>query len=211
LFPFCRFGFDHLDGYFQYHSQHNPHFQQTLISEFPFRNIQFLVGLNDSVNCKLYPFPKPQQPQQQSQLRRGLSAVDDTRLLLEDPSSNSNNNNNNGMYCTDNDLATYCQAMLQGDNRLDRFLKWKHYITDYYHTYLDAMNRTFFEENDNDHQHHFMEDIPPTSDLPLTTEQHFHYLQMNHVILYVKDISHDPDAMMLSEDGKCLLFDYCVF
>lgn len=32
----------------------------------------------------------------------------------------------------DNDLATYCPAMLQGNNRLDRLLKWKMYLTNYY-------------------------------------------------------------------------------
>ena len=32
----------------------------------------------------------------------------------------------------DNDLATYCPAMLQGSNRLDRLLNWKMYLTNYY-------------------------------------------------------------------------------
>lgn len=31
--------------------------------------------------------------------------------------------------CYDNELATYCQAMLQGDNRVDRALKYKAYLT----------------------------------------------------------------------------------
>jgi len=30
--------------------------------------------------------------------------------------------------CEDNELATYCQAMLQGNNRLDRIIKWKAYL-----------------------------------------------------------------------------------
>jgi len=34
--------------------------------------------------------------------------------------------------CEDNELATYCQAMLQGDNRLDRALKYKAYLTLFY-------------------------------------------------------------------------------
>ncbi|RYG67318.1 hypothetical protein EON64_07715 [archaeon] len=34
--------------------------------------------------------------------------------------------------CNDNELATYCQAMLQGSNRLDRFLKWRDYLTHFY-------------------------------------------------------------------------------
>jgi hypothetical protein len=35
--------------------------------------------------------------------------------------------------CDDNELATYCQAMLQGDNRLDRIIKWKAYMKLLYH------------------------------------------------------------------------------
>lgn len=37
--------------------------------------------------------------------------------------------------CNDNQLATYCPAMLQGSNRLERFLNWKNHLkTFYYHT-----------------------------------------------------------------------------
>lgn len=30
--------------------------------------------------------------------------------------------------CDDDELATYCQAMLQGENRVDRMFKWMTYL-----------------------------------------------------------------------------------
>lgn len=65
-----------------------------LCAAFPGRDLHLLIGLNDSLNCKL-------------------------------PGA--------GEGCQDNDLATYCPAMLQGANRLDRFLKWRDYLEAFYH------------------------------------------------------------------------------
>ena len=62
------------------------------LSEFPTRDITYLVGTEDTSNCKLKWYPG----------------------------------------CCDNDLATYCPAMLQGNNRLDRILNWKMYLEDLY-------------------------------------------------------------------------------
>jgi hypothetical protein len=45
--------------------------------------------------------------------------------------------------CNDNELATYCQAMLQGENRLDRALKWKSYLRQKYGREVHKM--TFVE------------------------------------------------------------------
>lgn len=125
--------------------------------EFPYRNIQFLVGLNDSVNCKL--------------LSPAASPLP---------------------TCNDNDLATYCEAMLQGENRLDRFLKWRDYINDYYHQLIFS-NASFIVNNEEF----------------LFNEKHLQLIQQNHLLLYVKDMTHDPQAMIRSVDGKCLLFDHC--
>ena len=67
-------------------------FLSFLFSEFPTRDITYLVGTEDISNCKLKWYPG----------------------------------------CCDNDLATYCPAMLQGNNRLDRILNWKMYLEDLY-------------------------------------------------------------------------------
>eukprot|EP01039_Chlorochromonas_danica_P009981 gene9981-11039_t len=122
-----RYGLNKLAGYYDYHSKQIPNFKADLIEAFPGRDLHFLIGLNDSLNCKLNTFPG----------------------------------------CNDNDLATYCQAMLQGNNRLDRFEKWKNYLEIYFH--------------------------------------------LNNTIdyIYVKDISHDPVAMLRSSEAKCLLFKHC--
>ena len=68
------------------------YFQSFILSEFPTRDITYLVGTEDISNCKLKWYPG----------------------------------------CSDNDLATYCPAMLQGNNRLDRILNWKMYLEDLY-------------------------------------------------------------------------------
>ena len=44
----------------------------------------------------------------------------------------------------DNDLATYCPAMLQGNNRLDRILKWKMYLNFFYND--DNIHNVVFAE-----------------------------------------------------------------
>jgi hypothetical protein len=46
--------------------------------------------------------------------------------------------------CQDNDLATYCPAMLQGNNRLDRILNWKMYLRFYYNN--DNIHNVVFAE-----------------------------------------------------------------
>ena len=46
--------------------------------------------------------------------------------------------------CMDNDLATYCPAMLQGNNRLDRILKWKMYLNFFYND--DNIHNVVFAE-----------------------------------------------------------------
>ena len=46
--------------------------------------------------------------------------------------------------CCDNDLATYCPAMLQGNNRLDRILNWKIYLEKMYGT--DNVHNVVFAE-----------------------------------------------------------------
>ena len=75
-----------------------------LTVEFPSRDVTYLVGTEDTLNCKLTNYPG----------------------------------------CVDNDLATYCPAMLQGNNRLDRILKWKMYLNFFYND--DNIHNVVFAE-----------------------------------------------------------------
>ena len=79
-------------------------FFSSQITEFPSRDITYLVGTEDTSNCKL----------------------------------------NGYIGCQDNDLATYCPAMLQGNNRLDRILNWKMYLRFYYNN--DNIHNVVFAE-----------------------------------------------------------------
>ena len=45
----------------------------------------------------------------------------------------------NSLACNDNELATYCQAMLQGENRLDRAVKWHAYLRHLYGREVHSM------------------------------------------------------------------------
>lgn len=56
--------------------------------------------------------------------------------------------------------------MLQGENRLDRFRKYRDYLEDIFHSHM-------------------------------------------HKVQYVRDVSHDPIAMLRSSDAKCVVFEYC--
>ena len=64
--------------------------------------------------------------------------LDITYLVGTD--DNVNCDLNNPVGCNDNDLATYCPAMLQGDNRLDRALNWQAYLL---HIYKRPIHRLF--------------------------------------------------------------------
>jgi hypothetical protein len=79
-------------------------FSYTFLLEFPTRDVTYLVGTEDTCNCKLKWYPG----------------------------------------CCDNDLATYCPAMLQGNNRLDRILNWKMYLEKMYGT--DNVHNVVFAE-----------------------------------------------------------------
>lgn len=59
-----------------------------------------------------------------------LPFADITYLVGSDDTANCHLEGHSG--CNDNELATYCQAMLQGVNRLDRMLKWKAYLKHFY-------------------------------------------------------------------------------
>jgi hypothetical protein len=172
--------------------------------------VQFLIGLNDSINCKLAPptsigIPvSPESLDSALRIRRSLQAVPATTP-----------------GCNDNELATYCPAMLQGDNRYDRFIKWRNYINHFYH-HIIYSNESQPTKNNKEMQDLLLYSpslqpvsLPavaptaPTSSPPPLEEYHLQLIKENHIILYVKNISHDPHAMLLSNDGKCLLFNYC--
>jgi hypothetical protein len=180
--------------------------------EFPYRNIQFLIGLNDSINCKL---TTPASSDILSSQRSLDSALQIRRSLQSAAPAAPTPG------CNDNELATYCPAMLQGDNRYDRFIKWRNYINHFYH-HIIYSNESKPTKNNKEMQDLLLStpspqpiSIPvttpstlPSAPLPLE-EYHLQLIKENHIILYVKNISHDPHAMLLSNDGKCLLFNYC--
>jgi len=87
-----RFGLEALTGYLEHHQASSAAVRSQMISSFPSKAITYLVGDQDTRNCKLFP---------------------------------SND-------CADYELATYCQAMLQGNNRYDRAIKWKAYLRHFY-------------------------------------------------------------------------------
>ena len=76
--------------------------------------------------------------------------------------------NNELGACNDNELVTGCDAMLQGFNRLDRFLKWQDYLR----------TQIYREET-------------------------------IHGVVQVKNIAHDPLAMLHTFEVQCLLFGVC--
>jgi len=84
-----RYGMESLVGYYE---KIKPEAQAASIQAFQHRRVTYLVGLDDTVNCKLKMVPG----------------------------------------CVDDELATYCQAMLQGNNRVDRLLKYRAYISRYF-------------------------------------------------------------------------------
>lgn len=64
----------------------------SLSLDFQFKNITYLLGTADDVNCKIDKFQN----------------------------------------CNDNELATNCQSMYQGNNRVDRMKKWINYLSYFY-------------------------------------------------------------------------------
>lgn len=92
-----RYGFKQLTGYFAHHLEGDGNKIAEAIEQYRYRNVVFLLGLNDTANCKVY-------------------------------------NSNTKPVCDDDELATYCSAMLQGHHRVDRMLKYKAYLSLYYGT-----------------------------------------------------------------------------
>lgn len=91
--------------------------------------------------------------------------IDMTYLVATNDNVNCKLDNYPG--CNDNDLATYCQAMLQGTNRLDRALKWKAYLRNFYGKEV-------------------------------------------HSIVFVEGIQHDPQGIINSDVGRCVIFGACL-
>lgn len=88
--------------------------------------------------------------------------------------------------CNDNELATYCQAMVQGSNRFDRFMKWKNYLEIVYDpNNLDS--ETISRENN------YSSAIRGT----------------NSAYYLVKNVSHDAIEMLKSRAAKCVIFGHC--
>lgn len=87
-----RYGLEYLQGYYKSIDEKNNQAIPANILDFKNRDVTYLIGSDDTDNCKL------------------------TYKHL----------------CNDNELATYCEAMLQGNNRVDRALKYVAYLNQYY-------------------------------------------------------------------------------
>lgn len=144
----------------------NTVFQHALLAQLPHRNIHFLVGLNDSLNCKL-----------QSQ----TIAADHSNTISK---------------CDDNELATYCQAMLQGENRLDRFEKWRAYVNSFYSSSGEAAGAIIQATQQDLWLHNNVTSGGRETGL-------------HNKVWYVRDVAHDPLAMLHSQEAHCMIFQYC--
>lgn len=131
-------------------------FTTEVVREFPHRFVDYLVGLNDSTNCNL------------------------------DATTGFINSSLQTSHCNDNELATYCQAMLQGDNRFDRFINWKSYLEDKY----DPKS-----EDDNA--------------MPRPNIYSYGIKGTNSAYYLVKNVSHDAIQMLRSRAAKCVVFGHC--
>ncbi len=89
--------------------------------------------------------------------------------------------------CNDNELATYCQAMLQGENRFDRFIKWKQYLEDMFDPLF--VNDTGLNSRPNMYS--------------------FKIRGTNSAYYLVKNVSHDAVQMLRSKAAKCVVFGHC--
>ena len=109
------------------------------------RNIVYLAGTSDTLNCKL----------------------------------------SGSKGCDDNELATYCQAMLQGNNRLDRILKWKAYLNLLYANYTTSSQANKTNEQGE------------KVGLHKTTE-----VSTMHPLVFSRGVEHDPVKMVFSKVGR---------
>lgn len=110
-----RYGFDRLEGYYDHYHAGTKAVRESILANFPLLDMTYLVATNDYQNCRL----GRSQAQNQNQ----------TSLRGEEK----------GSACNDNELATYCQAMLQGENRLDRAVKWHAYLRHLYGREVHSM------------------------------------------------------------------------
>lgn len=120
--------------------------------------------------------------------------------------------------CNDNELATYCEAMVQGENRLDRFEKWKAYIDDLEYRYNYTMSHSHSilkgtsEELIQRSNISFIDTLYQNSTIA-STFAHVNATKdemiLHNKVWYVRDVSHDPIAMLKSKEAKCLVFNYC--
>jgi hypothetical protein len=85
------------------------------------------------------------------------------------------------MGCNDNELATYCQAMLQGDNRLDRILKWREYLNYFYSNRQDSLQ--------------------PEGDI--------YQEQDVHKVVFAEGVVHDPVQMIKTDIWRCVVLLLC--
>ena len=104
-FDSWRYGFQHVEGYYKDHHADTPAVRQAIINSLPMLDMTYLVGSADRSNCRLH------------------NVTNFASSTAAAPAA---------AVCNDNELATYCQAMLQGENRLDRALKWKAYLRHFY-------------------------------------------------------------------------------
>lgn len=87
-----RYGLENLQGYYKSIDEKDIQSIPLNVLDFKNRDVTYLIGTDDTDNCKLNFKP----------------------------------------WCNDMELATYCEAMLQGNNRVDRALKYLAYLSVYY-------------------------------------------------------------------------------
>ena len=126
--------------------------------EFLQRDMLHVVGMADSLNCKLSGFPG----------------------------------------CMDNELATTCAAMLQGDNRLDRFFRYRQHI-------LETAVSDWLSLPGAGSSSTGSSTTTSSSSGALSSA----YLPVfpMHGLVYVPGLGHDPVAMVQSAEGRCALFE----
>jgi hypothetical protein len=94
--------------------------------------------------------------------------------------------------CNDKGLATQCEAMLQGRDRLSRFENWRAYIEDFTRS-AQPQDNLFCDVNVGSTM------VAEASTIAGTCSK----------VFYVANCGHDFDCMLKSQEAQCLLFDQC--
>lgn len=95
--------------------------------------------------------------------------------------------------CSDKGLATQCEAMLQGKDRMSRFENWRAYLEEITHSSKPG-DQSFC-------------DVKSSSSFVSSKAKKIGGTCSK--VFYVPKCDHDFDCIMKSSEAQCLLFDYC--